>query len=230
MRRFIGAAEALGRVTTIVAPASGSGGWTWRRRAVMRRILATSLRRAPALPDLSAGRAIDHNVVRMNTHAPPTAEPRASTALLDRTLQKIPLTETMRVEIRAYDGQSLTLSAPLAPNVNDKGCAFGGSIASLLTLAGWGLILLRLETERIDCDIYVQDSTIRYLAPLWGDLRAYAEIASDGPTWDEFLAALAACGRARLHVNCSTPTEAGADACTLVARFVAIVRDRTSTR
>jgi thioesterase domain-containing protein len=166
----------------------------------------------------------------MSTHTPSSGESRASTTLLESTLRKIPLTETMCVEISAYDGRSLTLAAPLAPNVNDKGCAFGGSIASLLTLAGWGLILLRLEAEQLDCDIYVQDSTIRYLAPLWGDLSAHAEIASDGPSWDEFLAALAGRGRARLHVNCRTPTETGADACTLVARFVAIVRSRASTR
>jgi len=165
----------------------------------------------------------------MNAHASPSAEPLASTSSLESTLRKIPLTESMHVEVAAYDGRVLTLSAPLAPNVNDKGCAFGGSIASLLTLAGWGLILLKLEAAQLDCDIYVQDSTIRYLAPLWGDLRAHAEIASDGPHWDEFLAALAARGRARLHVNCLTPTESGADACTLVARFVAIVRSRANT-
>ena len=172
--------------------------------------------------------------MRTSTPAPDEpaapAEPRASTALLERTLQQIPLTASMRVEVGAYDGHSLALSAPLAPNGNDKGCAFGGSIASLLTLAGWGLILLKLEAARIDCDIYVQDSTIRYLAPLWGDLRARAEIANDGPAWDEFIAALSARGRARLGVNCRMPTETGADACTLDARFVAIVRSPSDTR
>lgn len=166
----------------------------------------------------------------MRTPAPSSALPRASTTLLERTLQRIPLTESMSVEIGAYDGHSLVLSAPLQPNVNDKGCAFGGSIVSLLTLAGWGLILLKLEATRIDCDIYVQDSTVRYLAPLWGSLHARAEIASDGATWDGFIAALAARGRARLRVNCRMPTETGADACALDARFVAIVRNPADTR
>jgi thioesterase domain-containing protein len=167
----------------------------------------------------------------MRTSAPPSPQPPASTTLLERTLQRIPLTASMRVEIGAYDGYSLVLSAPLQPNVNDKGCAFGGSIASLLTLAGWGLMVLKLEAARIDCDIYVQDSTVRYLAPLWGDLRARAEIASgDGTAWDGFIAALSARGRARLRVNCRMSTETGADACTLDARFVAIVRNPADTR
>ena len=110
----------------------------------------------------------------------PSPSPPA-TALLEQTLRKIPLAAAMHISVRAYDGDRLVLAAPLAPNVNDKGCAFGGSLASLLTLAGWGLILLKLEAQRIDCDIYVQDSTIRYVAPLWGDLEAHAAVADGEP-------------------------------------------------
>ncbi len=51
---------------------------------------------------------------------------------------------------------SLTLAVPLAPNINDKGCAFGGSLTSLMTLASWGVVELALaravgaEGERAD--------------------------------------------------------------------------------
>src|SRR5579863_8533752 len=86
--------------------------------------------------------------------------------LLDRAFDAIPLARAMQITLHRYDGDSLTLNAPLAPNVNDKGCAFGGSLAGLLTLAGWGLVLLRLKALGHDCDVYVQDSTIRYLAPV----------------------------------------------------------------
>lgn len=153
-----------------------------------------------------------------------------STELLARTLRKIPLTAALQVELHHYDGDELVLAAPLAPNVNDKGCAFGGSLASLLTLAGWGLILLKLEAAGIDCDIYVQDSNIRYLAPLWGDLRAHAAVAAEEVPWSTFLATLTARGRARIRIACRTPTDAGDDACTLDARFVAILREPLATR
>ena len=93
-------------------------------------------------------------------------------AHFDSLLAAIPLTRTMQIALRDYDGDSLTLAAPLAPNVNDKGCAFGGSLASVATLAGWGLVALKLKSLQIDCEIYVQDSTIRYLAPVWGELVA----------------------------------------------------------
>ena len=80
----------------------------------------------------------------------------------------------MQIALRDYDGDALTLTAPLAPNVNDKGCAFGGSMASLLTLAGWGLIELVLRAEGQDCDIYVGNSELRYQGPVWGELRGIA--------------------------------------------------------
>jgi thioesterase domain-containing protein len=143
--------------------------------------------------------------------------------LLDAALADIPLTQAMGIRLGDYAGDRLRLLAPLAPNVNDKGCAFGGSLASLLTLAGWGLIALKLKAAGHDCDIYVQDSTIRYLAPVWSDLAAHAELA-EGESWDTFFAALTARGRARVRVMCRTPLAAGNDACTLDARFVAMLR------
>lgn len=145
--------------------------------------------------------------------------------LLDQAFDAIPLTRAMQISLRRYDGDSLTLAAPLAPNVNDKGCAFGGSLAGLLTLAGWGLVVLKLKALGHDCDVYVQDSTIRYLAPVWDDLVAHASLV-EGESWDTFAAALKARGRARLRLSCRTPLAAGGDACTLQARFVALVRPR----
>ena len=142
-------------------------------------------------------------------------------AHFDSLLAAIPLTRTMQIAPRDYDGDSLTLAAPLAPNVNDKGCAFGGSLASLATLAGWGLIALKLKSLGLDAEVYVQDSTIRYLAPVWDDLLATATLA-DAESWDAFLASLTTRGRGRLRIACRTPGGDGADACTLDARFVAI--------
>ena len=136
-------------------------------------------------------------------------------------LAQIPLARAMQLRLRDYDGDRLTIAAPLAPNINDKGCAFGGSLVSLLTLAGWGLIVLRLRALGKECDVYVQDSAVRYLAPVWDDFTVQARLA-DGESWETFAATLAARGRARQSVDCRVPLADGADACTLQARFVAI--------
>jgi thioesterase domain-containing protein len=142
-------------------------------------------------------------------------------AALRAELDRIPLTRTMGLAVEAFDGASLALAAPLAPNVNDKGCAFGGSLASLMTLAGWGLLELALEARALRADIYVQDSSIRYLAPVWHDFRAIAT-AAPGESLDAFAAALAERGKARMRVHGRVPLPDGGDAATLDARFVAL--------
>ncbi len=137
---------------------------------------------------------------------------------------KIPLARAMDLELLAHDGGRLVLGAPLAPNVNDKGCAFGGSLVSLMTLAGWGLVELALRKQGHDCDVFVGESTVRYLQPVWADFRAEARLA-DGADWNAFFATLQARGKARIEVACHVPGTDGQPAASLGARFVAKRRD-----
>ncbi len=138
-------------------------------------------------------------------------------------LHDIPLARAMQLSVKQFDGTELALSAPLAPNINDKGCAFGGSLASLLTLAGWGLVVLKLRQIGIACDIYVQDTTIRYLAPVWDDFLVVASLG-EGENWQAFVDGLQTRGRSRLGLSCRVPLADGASAATLTARFVAKAR------
>ena len=138
-------------------------------------------------------------------------------------LADIPLARAMQLAVESFDGESLVLAAPLAPNVNDKGCAFGGSLASLMTLAGWGLPKLALDTHDIAAEIYVQDSAICYLAPVWHDFQAIARVA-EGESLTAFIDALRERGKARLRVHCRVPLPDGGDAATLDARFVALAK------
>jgi len=138
-------------------------------------------------------------------------------------LAGIPLARAMQLRVRAYDGAHLSLAAPLAPNINDKGCAFGGSLLSLLTLAGWGLIVLKLHALQRRCEVYVQDSQMRYQAPVWQDFVAAATLA-EGESWSDFARALDARGRARVRVACTVMLAGAVPACTLSARFVALAQ------
>ena len=129
----------------------------------------------------------------------------------------------MAISVSHYDGDALTLAAPLAPNINDKGCAFGGSLVSLMTLAGWGLVKLGLDRYGRDCDIYVQDSDVRYLAPVFEDLTAVARLV-DRESFTAMIEALTARGRARTRVRCVVALADGSAAASIEARFVAIER------
>jgi len=137
--------------------------------------------------------------------------------------QGMPPVRALQLAIEAFDGERLRLSAPLAANVNDKGCAFGGSLASLMTLACWGRVWLELDAAGLDCDIYVADSRIRYHAPLFDDLHAEAAPAPEA-SWADFIAAIRAKGRGRIEMAARIDLPDGRPATTFDARFAAIAR------
>lgn len=135
-------------------------------------------------------------------------------------LDTIPLAQAMALRVDRYEHGALWLRAPLAPNRNDKGCAFGGSLTSLLTLAGWGSAVLALGAAGDGAEIYVQDSAVRYLAPVWEDIAVVAHLLDDDV--DGFPQTYTARGRARASVNAECRLADGTLAATLSARFVAI--------
>lgn len=138
--------------------------------------------------------------------------------------EEIPLARTMDLQLGEAGDDMLSLLAPLAPNVNDKGCAFGGSLVSLMTLSGWALVELALRRQGHDCDVFVAESSVRYLAPLWQDFRSEARLA-DAADWATFFNTLNARGKARIEVACVVPGDDGKPAATLGARFVAKRRE-----
>ncbi len=140
-------------------------------------------------------------------------------------LSGIPLARDMQLHVAEYDGQCLVLTAPLAPNVNDKGCAFGGSLVSLMTLACWGLATLRLGDAGHAAEVYVQDSMVNYLEPVWGEIVVEArQLIGDGE-WTDFLNTFAARGKARITLTAEVTTAGGGAAARLSARFVALRSD-----
>jgi len=141
---------------------------------------------------------------------------------LERTLlESIPLARAMGLSVLDYDGNRLALTAPLAANVNDKGCAFGGSMVSLMTLAAWGLINLKLGEAGLDADVYVADSAISYLEPVWEALIAEAS-AEPGQDWAVFVHDFNQHGKARITIAVEINSVQGAGvACKMFARFVA---------
>ncbi len=82
---------------------------------------------------------------------------------------------------------------------------------------------LRLRLAGFDADVYVADSHVRYLAPVYEDLHAQAQ-AADPADWDGFLATFAQRGKARIGLVARQPGTAGKPAAELTGRFVAFAR------
>ncbi|HMH68664.1 MAG TPA: YiiD C-terminal domain-containing protein [Pinirhizobacter sp.] len=139
---------------------------------------------------------------------------------LSALLARIPLVQAMQLQLHAWDPGQLVMAAPLAPNVNDKGCAFGGSLASVMTLAGWGLVELAMHARGQDADIFVGTSTVSYLQPVWDDFQAVATL-DERTDWEAFFDDWARHGHARAQVLVTVPGPGDKPAATLQARFVA---------
>lgn len=90
--------------------------------------------------------------------------------------QTIPLSAFMQLDIETFDGSTLYCNAALAPNQNLHHTMFAGSIYTLATLTGWGLVYLQLQDLALDGDIVLADARIRYQAPLKHQPRARASL------------------------------------------------------
>lgn len=145
-------------------------------------------------------------------------------AMLEHHLDTIPMVRAMQVGVGDIEPSRLQLTAPLSINLNDKGCAFGGSLVSLMTLAGWALVTARLhDAGFIDTEVFVADSEVKYKAPLWNDLIAEVA-ATEGENWDDFLAAFAQKGKARITVEAEVPLPEGGIATSMRARYAAFAK------
>ena len=87
----------------------------------------------------------------------------------------IPLLDAMQLSFSSYADLSLWMEAPLAPNINNKGTAFGGSIASICLFGGWAVATLGFADAGIrNTEIVVYTSRMTFEKPARGLLRVRA--------------------------------------------------------
>ena len=143
--------------------------------------------------------------------------------LLRHQFQTMPPVAAMQITVQGLDAGRLRLQAPLQANLNDKANAFGGSLASMMTLASWGWLSLHLGLSGHDADVYVADSQLRYLQPVYEDLQASAAPEPEAD-WEEFLNALSKRGKARIQMQAQVELATGQAAAIFSGRFVAIIK------
>jgi thioesterase domain-containing protein len=85
----------------------------------------------------------------------------------------IPLLNAMQLSFVSFEDLTLTMEAPLAPNINNKGTAFGGSIASICLFGGWAVSTLAF----IDNDIH--NTEIVVFKNDMHDLKGVIRVACD---------------------------------------------------
>ncbi|MGB1199815.1 MAG: YiiD C-terminal domain-containing protein [Thalassotalea sp.] len=86
----------------------------------------------------------------------------------------IPLSKAMGIAITRYDEQALVATCDLSFNKNIHHTMFAGSIYTLATLTGWGLIHLALKAQALAGDVVLAEANVKYMAPIEG--VAYARV------------------------------------------------------
>ena len=139
-------------------------------------------------------------------------------------LEHIPLSKAMSVSVKSLDKDRVILTAPLTPNINHRGTAFGGSISTLATLAAWTFVHVKLRSQSLDCRIVIQSHQIDYLKPIAGDFEAhcFAPVQKD---WARFCRMIDKRGKGRIPLCAEVYGDAGVSA-QFRGEFVAFLMEK----
>jgi thioesterase domain-containing protein len=120
--------------------------------------------------------------------------------LQNRIVGEFTLAKHIGIVVESADDDAVVLSAPLAPNANYKGTAFGGSLYSVAVLTGWAWVTRYLAARGLAADAVIQESSVRFLAPVLGALRASAAAPSEAQI-EKFRKMLQRAGRGRIRLR-----------------------------
>ena len=120
--------------------------------------------------------------------------------LQQRILGEFALAKHIGIEVEAADDAVVVLRAPLAPNANYKGTAFGSRLYSVAVLTGWAWVTRYLAARGLSADAVIQESSVRFLVPVEGELRASAA-APAVEQIDKFRKMLQRAGRGRIRLR-----------------------------
>lgn len=139
--------------------------------------------------------------------------------ILETKLHKeIPLSQFMQVKVVHADQKHIELQAPLGPNHNHVGTAFGGSLATMMVLAAYcQLFKIINETGHV----LLKTSTMNYMHPVTGTLRAVCFAPTDEIV-QKFQDTFSKKGKGRLVLTSQILLEDNRVACEMTGEFVGV--------
>lgn len=111
---------------------------------------------------------------------PETGSEDRPEAFLDWLGKAIPMVNAMGIRHMRRDGDQLSWSLALDPNLNDKGTGFGGALTAQTTLLGWCWTTLWLRRRGILRDVVVATASQKFLAPVTADYQMICMPAESG--------------------------------------------------
>lgn len=100
--------------------------------------------------------------------------------LEEKLHKQIPLTKYMQLNVKAIEDEKLITTAPLEPNINDKGTGFAGSLSTLVTISAWSSCFLKVEELGFpNAMIAIIKSDTAYRAPVTKELTCKTDIPNE---------------------------------------------------
>lgn len=134
----------------------------------------------------------------------------------------VPLIGQMQLDVIDWQPGLVTVEAPLAPNINTHGTAFGGSLYCVASMAGWSLMHLTLMSAGFLPSVWVMKGEISYRRPVRGVLRATASMTPEA--CGALIESFGRAGKAKSQVDILMQEE-GQDCVQLSALFAAVTQD-----
>lgn len=132
----------------------------------------------------------------------------------------IPLVKAMQMSLTAITEQSLSASAPLTPNINDKNTVFGGSSSALMTVCGWSLIKIQLEQQGLANDVVISHADTQWIKAQSDDLVVKVE-TKEPLNWQEICQHLVTNNRnKKIDIQCQVLNQQGEICCTMIGSYV----------
>lgn len=132
----------------------------------------------------------------------------------------IPLTRAMGVRVVEAGPGWLKLAAPLAPNLNHHGTAFGGSLAVLGIVTGWALLDRALREAGVQATLVVRHSELDYHHPAPDELIVECRLPEDAQ-WTPFIDTVKQGSKARITLDIRVGS-LGVESLRVRARYVAL--------
>ena len=110
---------------------------------------------------------------------------------------RIPVSKAMGIRVETCDASKVVLTAPIELNFNHLGTAFGGSLATVATLAGYVALWTALGDR--EAHVVVRQSEVDYRHPVRKEIRAVCSLPEGGVS-DGFRRAFEAKGKARMKL------------------------------
>lgn len=143
-----------------------------------------------------------------------------ATELQELLQQQIPMAHALQVKVAHLTPEVVELTAPLAPNGNHMGTAFGGSLGAIAILACYAWLFNHLDDGGKECHVLIKSSHMDYLKPVMGDLRARC-VFKDEAEIERVLQQFTRKGTARLHLEAQVIDAQNQVLCHFRGEFVA---------